>query len=211
MLLAPTGWKFNTPKSKFRCARTELKFGVFCFMEIWKDIPGFDSRYQISNLGNVKVKQYIRSNGKGVFLTKEKLLKPFIEHGGYQKIVLYSNGKNKRMKVHRLVAMAFIPNPYNKPEIDHVNTNTLDNRVENLRWVTSKENHFNVLTRRHMSIAKKNNNCKSVICIDSSGNTTTFGSIKHASIMLGVSGAHISQCCKCKRKSAGGYKWEYAI
>lgn len=126
-------------------------------MEIWKDVPGFETRYQVSNLGRVKAKSYIRSNGFGYYTTQEKILSPFKEKCGHRKIVLQCNGRILRIKLHRLVAITFIPNPENKPEVDHINTNLDDNRVENLRWVTSSENKLNPITRYRMSIAKRGN------------------------------------------------------
>lgn len=181
-------------------------------MEIWKDIPGTNGHYQISNLGRVKSNSFMRSNGHSFYLQKGRILKPFMEKCGHLKIGLRINGKSCKFKVHRLVGMAFIPNPENKPEIDHINTNTLDNRVENLRWVTSKENHANPLTKQHVIDTRKRINYKyfkPVIAL-SSDKQIEFNSIKDASLKLKICSAHISSCCKGKRKTAGGYKWQYA-
>ena len=110
--------------------------------EIWKDIEGYEGLYQISNLGRIKSSY----NGK------EKILKPFDNHG-YFRIQLYKNGVRKKETIHRLVAKAFIPNPENKPYIDHINTIRTDNRVENLRWVTHEENNNNPLTNAKRKIS----------------------------------------------------------
>ena len=99
--------------------------------EIWRDIAGYEGHYQISNFGRVKSFK----NGK------VKVRKPYIDKDGYLQIVLSKNGINKWSKIHRLVAEAFIPNLEQKPDIDHIFNNKLDNFVENLRWVTKSENN----------------------------------------------------------------------
>ena len=107
--------------------------------EIWKPIKDFEGYYEVSNIGRVRSLNYKRT-GKG------KILKNIEDYKGYLEVGLTKNGKRKQFKVHRLVAEAFIPNPENKPCIDHINTVKSDNRVENLRWVTYKENSNNEKT-----------------------------------------------------------------
>ena len=106
-------------------------------MEIWKDITGYENKYQVSNLGNVKSLDYINNLGK----TKiGKLLKYRISDRGYNSAMLYKDGKQKTYKVHRLVAFAFIENKHNKPYINHKDGNKLNNNILNLEWCTHKEN-----------------------------------------------------------------------
>ena len=107
--------------------------------EIWKPIKDFEGYYEVSNIGRVRSLNYKRTG-------KEKILKNIEDYKGYLEVGLTKNGKRKQFKVHRLVAEAFIPNPENKPCIDHINTVKSDNRVENLRWVTYKENSNNEKT-----------------------------------------------------------------
>jgi len=97
-------------------------------MEIWKSIDGYPE-YIISNLGRVKSMKF----------NKERILKQFKDSSGYYCIEL----NLKSFKIHRLVALAFIPNPDNKPQIDHINRKRDDNKIENLRWVTHQENMTN--------------------------------------------------------------------
>lgn len=96
--------------------------------EIWKDIPGFEGRYYISSMGRVKS---VRP-GWGVYIMKQK------DTCGYYTVQL--GNTQKTYYVHRLVAEAFVPNPDNKPQVNHINEDKHDNRAENLNWMTRSEN-----------------------------------------------------------------------
>ena len=98
-------------------------------MEEWRDIPGYESFYQVSNLGNVRS---IRFN-------KIRNMKSW-DSNGYRAVELYLNNNGYTVGIHRLVALAFIPNPENKPEVNHKDRNRSNNNVENLEWVTQSEN-----------------------------------------------------------------------
>ena len=107
--------------------------------EIWKDIEGYEGLYQVSTYGNIKSLPKVRRNGTGTYIQKERLLKPSNTSTGYKKVELCKDGKRKGFKVHRLVAIAFIPNPDNKPEVNHIDGNKINNNIDNLEWVTSSE------------------------------------------------------------------------
>jgi hypothetical protein len=103
--------------------------------EIFKNVKGYEGIYQVSNLGNVKSLNYHR--GK-----KEKILKPGMDLGGYLILTLCKNRKRENKTLHRLVAIAFIPNPENKATVNHINGVKTDNCVSNLEWNTYSENHL---------------------------------------------------------------------
>ena len=117
-------------------------------MEIWKDILNYEGLYQVSNYGNVKSLNRINRNGKTVH---EKILSQAKSTSGYLQVNLSKDNKVKIFQVHRLVAVAFIDNPDNKPQVDHIDNNKHNNHVENLRWVTGKENMGNVITKITLS------------------------------------------------------------
>lgn len=97
--------------------------------EIWKEIPGYEKKYKVSNLGNVYSNKH------------KRILKPYKVRKGYLRVDLFdSKFVRKHQKVHRLVAMAFIPNPDNKPQINHIDGNSANNCVTNLEWCTNDEN-----------------------------------------------------------------------
>lgn len=126
-------------------------------MEEWKPIKDYEGLYEISNLGRVRSldRERVSQNGKK-YIHKGRILKIRKDSNGYCSVCLYNKNKCKKYaRVHRLVAEAFIPNPENKPNVDHINTIKTKNEVWNLRWVTQKENNNNELTRSHMSESSK--------------------------------------------------------
>lgn len=124
--------------------------------EIWKSIE-IDSQYTVSNLGSIRsiTRTIIRKDGK-IKKFKGKLLKSICRLNGYHYVALSNqNRKAKQYSVHRLVASAFIPNPHNKPQINHINGIKTDNRVENLEWCTQGENN----THAYRTGIKKHHKC----------------------------------------------------
>lgn len=108
--------------------------------EVWVDIAGFEGLYKISNIGRVMRlrKEIVRPIGNNYF-TEEAIMSTY-NLTGYRCIVLTKNKRTHRLRVHRLVAQAFIPNPENKPQVNHINAIRDDNRVQNLEWVDNREN-----------------------------------------------------------------------
>lgn len=173
--------------------------------EIWKDIKDYEGLYQVSNLGRIKSLDRIIKSGvsnSGYSKINGKILKQKLGKDGYLSVQLWKKGKGKWFIAHRLIAIAFIPNPQNKPYIDHINTIRNDNRIENLRWATREENDHNPITL-------KNRIGKCGIKIKCLNTGEVFVSSGEAGRKLGVSAGNIIGCCKGKRKSAKGYKFEY--
>ena len=191
-------------------------------IEIWKPVVGYEGLYECSNMGNVRSLNYRRANTvKNLSLSLSKY--------GYFQVNLYKNCKGKVLAVHRLVAEAFIPNPDNKPEIDHINTNKTDNTVwlnedgsvnydkTNLRWATKKENMNNPLTIKDLSkIRIGNENAKSiyraVLQYTKDGKLIKeWASMNSAAKELKISRSGIWSCCNGRNrcKSYGGYVWRY--
>lgn len=194
--------------------------------EVWRDVKDYEGFYQVSNLGNIRMlDRYIKCRG-GVRFVKCCELDITVNNHNYCVVGLNDGKKNKQYRVHRLVAEAFIPNPDNKPYIDHINTIKTDNRVQNLRWVTPKENSNNQLTIQHLSDSQKGEKaywygktgknhpeCKSVLQFDLNGNfIKEWDCIADANRYFNKprTDGHIGQCCKNIRKTAYGYIWKYS-
>lgn len=130
-------------------------------IEEWREIEGYEGLYQVSNLGRVKslFRVVIRSNGKPNTVN-EKILK-YGMNRGYCAVVLCKNGKRKMYKVHRLVAMAFLSNPHNLPEVNHKDENKKNNCVDNLEWCTPKYNtNYGTCIERRIDATVKNNSLR---------------------------------------------------
>ena len=177
--------------------------------EIWKDIEGFEGLYQISNLGRVySLGGRIMGRMNNRYKNKPRFIKPHMRNG-YSHACLKKDGKQYHLKIHRLVAMAFIPNPNNLPFINHKDENKTNNTVENLEWCTAKYN-LNYGTHNERMIETKSNN--PIKQIDKDGNVIAiFRSSREVERNLGFNHHSITNCCKHKYgyKSAYGYKWEF--
>ena len=152
--------------------------------EIFRDIPGYEGVYQVSNLGHVKALNY-RHTGKGKILSLNKV------GDGYYAPHLCFNGKDEHPGVHILVAKAFIPNPENKPTVNHMDEDKSNNKVSNLEWATYKEqaNHGTREQRRQEKIFKK------VACYKNGKLLKTYNSI----IEIANDGFRPnSVCCACR-------------
>lgn len=180
-------------------------------MEEWRDIKGYEGIYQVSNLGRVRsLDRFVRTHERfgGTRLVKGKIKSlPLLV--GYPTVNLDKDYKHKVEYVHRLVAEAFIPNPENKPEVNHKDANKTNNNAENLEWVTHLENvqHSERLGLRTPN-TKASNKAHERKVIRSDG--IVFDSIKEAAKSINQKGhANIVAVCNGRRNTAGGYGWKY--
>jgi hypothetical protein len=188
--------------------------------EEWKDIPEFKG-YQVSNSGQVKSLQRVlmRSNNRP-FTISEKILKQYKDGSGYLYVCLPNKGFKagfKNIRVHRLVANAFIPNIYNKPQVNHKDGNKTNNLSLNLEWCDNSENQIHAyklgLNHSNPLMGYSNNLSREIIMCDLSGNEIRrYGSVKEASRNMGVADSNIYAVAQGKRghNTAGGYVWRYA-
>lgn len=178
--------------------------------EVWKDIKGYEGLYQISNLGRVKrLCEWVGNKYAKKYVKKQSILKGTLDNVGYITVTLSKNSKNKKYRVHRLVSQFFIPNPDNFPQVNHIDGNKQNNNVNNLEWCDNNYNIHHAIKNglwghRSDNIKKKVNQYDiNNIYINS------YESITEAEKKLGINNTSISQCCKGKRKTAGGYIWKY--
>lgn len=184
--------------------------------EIWKTIDGYED-YQVSNYGRVKSLNYNKTK-------QEQILKQTTNNNGYQLVVLYKYGKPKTFSVHRLVANAFIDNSNNLPQVNHKDENPSNNHVENLEWCDCKYN-INYGTRNEKAskalsgencylfgkLGKDNPKAKQVIQLTLENEVVRkWDSMMDIQREFTYNIGNISACCNNKRKSANGYKWQFA-
>lgn len=186
--------------------------------EIWKDIPGWEGFYRVSDHGNVKsiprtletvkVKSgIVMAHFKGRFMAQKKN-----EHG-YMAVYLTKGNKTKGYLVHRLVLMAFVPNPENKPYVDHIDNNPSNNNLSNLRWCTPLENVRHCINQGRQKYFSGLDNVRSkpIAQYDLSGNLIcTYESACQAAEKTNFVRTNINKVCRGERRTAHGFKWEFA-
>lgn len=165
--------------------------------EIWADIKGYEGKYQVSNKGRVKSLNYGNTG-------TEKLMRIANGRKGYKIICLTKNNKRKSAKVHRLVAEAFIPNPYNFPTVNHKDEDKSNNCAENLEWCTFEYNiRYGTRSERTGTPVRQ---------LDLNGAVIAeYKTASEAMRKTGADSSHIARCCRGEPhyNTAKGYKWEF--
>lgn len=172
--------------------------------EVWKDIAGYEGLYQVSNKGRVKSLSRRRIVGWANYISKEKIIRPATHRQGYKYVCLYNNDGRKIFKIHRLVAMAFIPNPNGFGCINHKDENPSNNSIENLEWCDhSYNNRYGTRCEKFrksmgkvvLQFTKNGDFVKEWICM------------RVAERGTGI--RNIDVVCRGERKTAGGFIWKY--
>ena len=174
-------------------------------MELWKDIAGFCG-YQVSNYGRVRS---FANNRHGI-CDEWHLLKPQLSNKGYYTVCL---GRGNRILLNRLVAQAFVPNPYNLPLVRHMDDNPKNNYANNLQWGTQKDNmqdcvrHGRLVGDTRAAIESKKQRIVAISKAD--GRRLQFDSLNDAARKLGLWVQHISSALKGRISQTGGWRFEY--
>lgn len=174
--------------------------------EIWKDIPGYEGYYQVSNLGRVRsLDRVIIRKGNHKQTWRGCTLKNKTYSNGYKFVILTTPEYGAKSKLlHRLVAIAFIPNPNGLPQINHKNEDRTDNRVDNLEWCTAKYN----INYGNRSAKHRLTQIKRVFQFTLDGTfVAEYDSVTDASRITGI--GNIAAACRNKYSRAGGFLWSY--
>lgn len=192
-------------------------------MENWKPVVGYEGLYEVSDCGNVRgldrpVNTNIRFNNSRI--VKGKLIKSNLNNKGYYTVCLCKDGVVNKIPIHRIVATAFIPNPNNERVVNHISGIKTDNRVENLEWVSYRENHWHARTHGLLTEIGQHNNV-AVRCVE---NGKEFASCARAAEWLiesrnpriksynkSVIGRNVRECTRGRTPKAYGYHWEEII
>ena len=165
--------------------------------EKWKWIEGYEGLYQISSLGRVKS-----------FYRGENVLSERLGASGYYHMELCKNGKCKIRGTHRLVAEAFIDNPLNYPQVNHIDEDPSNNKLENLEWVSRKQNMQHGTCIKRMKETKRKRQGHPIYIIDKDGSDYFFGSIAEACEEFGLDSGNVKLCLRGNRKRHHGYTFE---
>ena len=180
-------------------------------VEIWKDIPHTDGQYQVSNLGNVRSLFYHSRSWNRIYRTR--LLKQKMNPSGYHNVSILINKKRVTKDIHKIIAQLFVPNPENKPQVNHIDGNKSNNSVSNLEWVTAKENNKHAIEtglRNPHALSGCAKPRKQVAQYDLSGELiNVWDSVYDAASYYGIKHNCISSCANGYNKSYHKYMWKY--
>ena len=167
-------------------------------IEQWRDIEGYEGLYLVSSLGRIKSLDRWVNNGKGKRLQKGEIITPFKNKKGYLRVALSNGFKRIKYSIHRLVAMAFLPNPDNLETVNHINGIVTDNRVENLEWMSNRDN-----VRYSQAKAVKQYSLDGEFI-------RKWDAMADIERELGFNHGDVCLCCKGKARTAYGFIWRYA-
>ena len=180
-------------------------------MEIWKDVLGYEGKYQVSNLGNVRSVDRIFVNACGVIVSRKgTILKPRLNRDGYLRVTMHKKGKIKAEVIHRCVAVAFIPNNKNLPQVNHKDGNKRNNNVYNLEWCTPLENMHHAKRKglRNNALEYVKSKRKAVIATNiETGKETFYESIHEAEKIFG---RHVTNVLQGSRNMTKGHTFRFA-
>lgn len=172
-------------------------------------IQGYEGLYAVDKCGFV----WNTSGNDGRFHTKDwtpappRKMRMVSDKDGYFSVFLYKNGKVARRRVHRLVAKAFLPNPDNKPIVNHKDGNKQNNHVNNLEWATISENNKHAYKELHRRLSGCADHSRPVVCVETG---VRYSMVKDAERALGVCESSIRGCLRGARHTAGGLHWREA-
>ncbi len=175
--------------------------------EIWKDVVGYENLYKVSNFGLVKRIKTGKKVGSGNYERNELVLKQRKNNKGYAIVDLYKSNKRGQFLVHRLVTLSFIPKPDSCDFVNHIDEDKNNNHLANLEWCTRKYNMNHGTAKYRIGIK---NSIKINMLSKDGGFIRSFDSAKQAERELKINNSNINECLRTKRKSAGGFIWQYA-
>ena len=172
--------------------------------EIWKDVVGYEGLYLVSNFGRIVSLPRPINTPKGGKVSKLRILTPRLNSGGYYQVAFCINKTFKQPHIHKVVAEAFIPNPNNYPQVDHIDCDKLNNKVDNLRWCTQSMNNNNPITKKR-KIQSLN---KPVVRISmNSPNDIKIYKSREETRKDGFIPSAVGQTCSGKHPHHKGFKW----
>ena len=190
--------------------------------EIWQDIKNCEEYYQVSNMGRILSKDRMSNNNGYEYVRKGRILKGVPNSRGYLRVQLKIKNETKVVFIHRMVAIMFIPNPNNKLEVNHMDSNHQNNALSNLEWTTHMENMHHAIDKGRFKEsfsntldkfkADRESKQKAVIGTNiKTGEKVKYNTINEAGRHFKNAAAHICNCCKGTAQTSCGYTWEYAL